>query len=168
MIEQERSVRRGGDPEHETKTWLEKLTEVDRKRSAYQDQQAEGLITLDELRAKLTTLEDTRKTAQKEIEALKNHKERIAELEANRDAVLEHYAKMSAEALDCLTPEQRRRFYTMLHLKVTLSPNGSPELRGTAFPEDPARVCGADKPRLFRAGPSWSAGRRVTFGYCTA
>ena len=36
---------------------------MDRKRSAYQDQQAEGLITLDELRTKLSDLEETRSVA---------------------------------------------------------------------------------------------------------
>jgi hypothetical protein len=42
-----------GDPNKETESWAKKLVEVDRKRSAFQDQQAEGLITLDELRSKL-------------------------------------------------------------------------------------------------------------------
>jgi hypothetical protein len=41
------------DPNKETESWAKKLVEVDRKRSAFQDQQAEGLITLDELRSKL-------------------------------------------------------------------------------------------------------------------
>jgi hypothetical protein len=72
MIEQERNARRGGDPEREVKVWLEKLAEVDRKRSAYQDQQAEGLLGLNELRAKLADLEETRKTAQRELEVLRN------------------------------------------------------------------------------------------------
>ena len=33
---------------------------------------AEGLVTLEELRAKLANLEKTRKTAEREFEALKN------------------------------------------------------------------------------------------------
>ncbi|HZG64780.1 MAG TPA: hypothetical protein VEY13_14950 [Rubrobacteraceae bacterium] len=61
MIEHKRKARRGGDPEREARAWLEKLAEADRKRNAYQDQQAEGLLTLDELRAKLLALEGAAK-----------------------------------------------------------------------------------------------------------
>jgi site-specific DNA recombinase len=45
LIEEERSLARG-NPNREVEVWAKKLAEVDRKRSAYQDQQAEGLITL--------------------------------------------------------------------------------------------------------------------------
>ena len=41
--------------------WLEQLVEVDRERSGYQDQAVEDLITLDEVRVKLSELEDYRK-----------------------------------------------------------------------------------------------------------
>ncbi len=88
---------------------MEKLTEVDRKRSAYQDQQVEGLITLDELRGKLVALEETRKTAQKELETVRNREEHIAQLEADRDMLLESYTRMAPVALDYLAPEERRR-----------------------------------------------------------
>jgi len=47
LIEEERRGSRG-NPEREEVAWARKLTEVDRKRGAYQDQQAEGLIALDE------------------------------------------------------------------------------------------------------------------------
>jgi hypothetical protein len=168
MIEQQRNARCGGDPEREVKVWLEKLAEVDRKRSAYQDQQAEGLLMRDELRTKLAALEETRKTAQRELEVLRNQEANIAELEADRDAVLEYYEKVTPKALDSLTSQERRRFYAMLRLEVTLSPDGFTELRGAAFPEDSVSVCGADKLHPSRAAPSWSAGRMVTSGYCKA
>ena len=168
MVEQERSIRRGGNPEREAKAWLQKLAELDRKRSAYQDQQAEGLITLNELRAKLAVVEESRKTAQRELETLQNHAERIAELEADRDALLGYYEKITPEALDILTPEERRKFYTMLRLEVILSPDGSTELRGAAFPESPTNVCEPNTPHPSRAGPSWSAGRTVISPCCTA
>jgi hypothetical protein len=56
LIEEERrAVRR--NPDKEVEVWAKKLAEVDQKRGDYQDQQAEGLITLDELSSKLTALE---------------------------------------------------------------------------------------------------------------
>jgi hypothetical protein len=43
VIEQERRHMRG-DPEREARAWLDKLAEVERKRSGFQDMAAEGLI----------------------------------------------------------------------------------------------------------------------------
>ena len=131
------------------------LAEVNRKRSAYQDQQVEGLITLDELRTKLVALEETRKTAQKELETVRNREEHIAQLEADRDRLLEYYTMMAPVALDCLAPEERRRLYGMLRLELTLAPDGSAELRGVAFAEENlASVCDTDTTHPSRAGSS--------------
>jgi hypothetical protein len=62
MIKKEREGMRG-DPEREAKSWLERISEVGRKRSSFQDMAAEGLIDFDELRAKLVALEETCKMA---------------------------------------------------------------------------------------------------------
>lgn len=51
VIEQERRHTRT-DPARETKVWLDKLAEGERRRARLQDMAAEGLITLDELRGK--------------------------------------------------------------------------------------------------------------------
>ena len=110
--------------------WANKLAEVDSKRSAYQDQQAEGLITLDELRSKLAALEETRSTARRELAALKEHRERIEHLEQDANALLEHYASMVPEALDDLTSEERHRIYKMMHLNVTMYADGLAEVTG--------------------------------------
>jgi hypothetical protein len=55
MIELEQEGTRG-DPEHETRVWLDKLAEVDRQRSRAQDMAIQGLLDYDELRAKLASL----------------------------------------------------------------------------------------------------------------
>jgi site-specific DNA recombinase len=129
LMEEERSVARG-NPNGEAEVWANKLAEVDRKRSSYQDQQAEGLITLDELRSKLAVLEETRSTARRELAALKEHRERIEHLEQDANALLEHYASMVPEALDGLTPEERHRVYRMMRLKVTMYADGLAEVTG--------------------------------------
>jgi DNA repair exonuclease SbcCD ATPase subunit len=95
---------------------------VERKRNAYQDQQAEGLLSLDELHAKLLALEEARKTAQRELEALKGHEESMTELEADRDAILQYYEKTAPDALDSLTSEERQHFYALLRLECYLLP----------------------------------------------
>jgi site-specific DNA recombinase len=129
LIEEERRATHG-NPNREAEVWATKLAEVDRKRSAYQDQQAEGLITLDELRSKLAVLEETRDTARRELAVLKEHGERIEHLEQDANALLEHYASMVPEALDGLTPEERHRVYKMMRLKVTMYADGLAEVSG--------------------------------------
>ena len=129
-IEGERNGLRG-DPERETKAWLEQLAEADRKRSAFQDMAAEGLITFDELRAKLATLEETSETVRRELEVLSRRQERIEELEQDRDALLDSYAGLVPEALEALTSEERHRVYKMLQLQVTLRPDSPPEVSGS-------------------------------------
>jgi len=129
MIEHERAGSRG-DPEREIALWLEKDAEVDSKRSAYQDQQAAGLITLDELRAKLAGLEETRRAAEAEIDTLRGRIERVEDLERNRDTLLDTYANQVPQKLQELGPEKRQQIYNMLHLKLTISPGGDVEATG--------------------------------------
>jgi hypothetical protein len=69
-------------------TWVEKLEECENKRRAYQDQQAAGLMTLEELKERLEELEGTRKLAQSEIEILADREARANQLERDRDALL--------------------------------------------------------------------------------
>ena len=70
MVELERKNVRS-DPEREAKVWLDKLVEAERKRSGFQDMAAEGLITFDELREKLASLEESRRVAEEELKAWK-------------------------------------------------------------------------------------------------
>jgi hypothetical protein len=88
MIEQERAALRG-DADQEASVWHERLADAERKRSGFQDMAAAGLITLDELRVKLAALEETRETAQRELAALCGRRERLGELERDRDTLLE-------------------------------------------------------------------------------
>jgi small-conductance mechanosensitive channel len=88
MIEQERRGAVRGAPDREAKLWAEELVEVERKWARYQQMAASELITFDELRARLLELDETRKTAQSELAIIGSHRERLAELEADRDALL--------------------------------------------------------------------------------
>jgi DNA repair ATPase RecN len=119
------------DPHRQAKEWLKKLSEVDSKRSRYQDMAAEGLITFDELRSKLEEAEQTRERAHAELEALDRRRENIEELERDKDAVMESYAGMVPEELDDLASEERHQIYKMLRLQVTTGPDMPPEVSGT-------------------------------------
>lgn len=134
MIELDREGVRG-DLEQEIKTWLDKLTEADRQRSRAQDMAIQGLLDYDELRTKLASLEETRKAAEYELVALKDHREHIAELERDKEAVLEHYSAIAPEALDLLAPEECRHLYGLLRLKALQHPDGTTEVELSGAPE---------------------------------
>jgi hypothetical protein len=129
MIEREREGSRG-DPEREARVWLDKLAEVDRMRAGYQELAAKGLMTLEELGARLNELENARETARRELEAIQEKSERLAELERDRDALMRSYAGVVPEALERLDPEERHNIYRMLRLQVAANPDATLEARG--------------------------------------
>jgi hypothetical protein len=133
MVESERDAT-NSHPDREAKAWAEKLAEADRKRSRYQDMAAEGLITFEELGEKLLVLEDARKTAERELEALKSKRDRITEMEQDRDALLDSLMQIGSEALDTLTPDEKHQLYRILRLEVVVREDRTPEVRG-AFGE---------------------------------
>ena len=136
-IELEKSGTRG-EPEREIRLWAEKLAEADAKRVRFQHAYAEGIIGLEDLKARLAELADTSTTAEQEIAALEGRLEHVRSLEQDRDAVLSDLEAAAPEVLECLDPEERHRFYKMLRLRVRLWPDRSLEITG-AFPE-PLRV----------------------------
>jgi site-specific DNA recombinase len=129
MMEEERAGMRG-DPEREAATWLAKLAEVGQERRAYLRLAAKEQMTDEELEEALADLEDTRATAERELAAVRGRREVLEALERDRDALLETYAEMAPDALDNLTPEERRQIYAMLRLKVEVAADGSMAVRG--------------------------------------
>jgi site-specific DNA recombinase len=129
MIEKERAEMRG-DPEAQALLWLGRITTLDSKRSRYQDMAAEGLITFDELGAKLRELAADRATAERELEDLNLRCSRLEDLERDKEILLQDYASMVPEALDELMGEERHQVYRMLRLQVHVSPEGDLDVRG--------------------------------------
>jgi chromosome segregation ATPase len=153
MIElEQRSMR--GDPDREQESWLDKLTELDRKRARYQEMAADDLITFDELRVRLTELDETRGIAERELKTLQAHKVRVAELEMDHDALLDSLVDVAPDAMASLTAEERYHVYKTLKLRVVAYQDDSVEVSGT-FGES-LDMC---QSRTRRAG---SAGRGVS------
>ena len=119
--ERETGIRR---PAEEAAGWAEKLDECDRLRGAYQDQQAAGLMTLEELGSKLAGLEETRKLVQAALAAGRAREKRVEGLERDRDALLESWTAAVPEALGGLRGQEKNRLYRMLRLEVTPTAEG--------------------------------------------
>ena len=129
MLEEQRC----GDPKPEMRLRAKRLADVDAKHSRYQDMAAEGLIDFDELRAKLDALETDRKTAARELEAIRDEAEWFASLKLETEALIEAYSKKARAGLDHYTPQDRHDAYRALGLNITAHPAGTVELTGSAL-----------------------------------
>jgi hypothetical protein len=87
-------------------------------------------MTLDELGVALDELAEERRTVERELTTLQSRREALEQLELDKEALLEHYARIAPEALDSLTPEERHRLYKMLRLEVLVRPDSSLEVSG--------------------------------------
>jgi hypothetical protein len=80
FIEEERDALQDA-PTHRLRHWRAELTKINRRREGHLDQQAEGLISMAELKEKLARLEEHRDVAERELGKLARHHEHLAELE---------------------------------------------------------------------------------------
>jgi hypothetical protein len=78
----------------------------------------------------LAELEDTHEAAEKELQSIRTRRVVLEELERDKDALLESYARMTPEALDDISSEERHRVYNMLRLRVEVSPDSSLDVSG--------------------------------------
>lgn len=129
MIERKSGLLRG-NPEREAAAWIKQLEELMRKRAAYQDQQATGLMTLDELAARLSELEDARVTVEWELTKLRGPQEEVEALKDDANTLLASYERAAPEDLDALDPEERHHVYRLMRLAVRFHPDGSLEATG--------------------------------------
>ena len=91
---------------------------------------AEGLLTFDELRAKLTELDEVREAAERELSIIQKRVEHLESLEQDKDTLLASLEETVPEALDELTAEERRQLYEMVKLRLTAGVDGTLELNG--------------------------------------
>jgi len=127
MIDLEREGARG-DPEWESKAWLEKLAEAGQERRGYLRLAAKGYMSDEDLDRELAELEEIRKTAERNLATIKDRREHIEPLERDKDVILNSYARMAPEAWDVLSPEERHRLYRMLRLTLVVNPDWSLEV----------------------------------------
>ncbi len=73
-------------------------------------------------------LDETKKTAEGELAALRGREEHVRNLEWHRDAVIESLEAEAPEALDALTSEQRHQWYKLLKLRADVRADGTVEV----------------------------------------
>jgi Recombinase zinc beta ribbon domain len=132
MMEERKGALRE-DPAHVSKHWRGELEKIERMRSGYLDQQAEGLITMAELKGKLAALDERRSVAERELEGIAHHQEYLAELERGFEELAALYREQAREGLDLYTPQDRHDAYKSLGIHFIAHPDGSVELNGSVL-----------------------------------
>jgi hypothetical protein len=147
MVEQEKALTATGPGEDGT-TWLRKLTELETQEERLLDLYLENKLDMDRYERRLAQIRLTRKTAEDELVRIKAKADHVEQLERDKEALLNHYARIVPEQLDTLEPEERNRVYKMLGLTVSAHEDGSLELTWTL---------GADPCRDIEPPPRWSS-----------
>jgi site-specific DNA recombinase len=129
LIEEQRGRMRGS-PDEEATAWTRKLEECAERRGQRLHQHEQGHITDAELGEALDTIAGERRVAESELAKLRNLRAEVADLEEDKQALLDSYAAIMPEALDALTPEERHKTYRMLRLAVVARPGGELEVSG--------------------------------------
>jgi hypothetical protein len=128
-IQRERDA--AADPHEEIGDLQARLERLGVIRRNYQDQQAAGLMTLEELGLRLSELDGAREDLRRALEAVHDRREHIETLETKRHLLLGYYMGLTTGGLRIFRPEERRRIYGALGLTVGASANGDVEIRGT-------------------------------------
>jgi hypothetical protein len=102
--------------------WLRKIEECDRRRAAYQEQQADGLMTREELKSKLDTLAQEREFAASRLRDTSEKNDRARSLKATKESLLGVYRDgILYDGLLWFDLTIRREIYEALQLTGTLS-----------------------------------------------
>jgi site-specific DNA recombinase len=139
MIESERR-NLATRPEKEIAHWSTQIEKAQIKRSRYQDQEAENLMTRDELRVKLAELDQGVRMAEAEIQKLWRREEDIRALESSGEELLERYAELVPKELEELSPMKKRHIYQLLRVEVWVPKEGEIRLK-LPFLLDGAEFC---------------------------
>ena len=134
MIESEKELL-STRPQEQIGRWAEHAERARIKRSRYQDQEAEGLMTREELRTKLAELDEAIGMAEGEIEKLRSHEERIRTMEEAGEELIERYAKLIPEELQNLSPAEKRRIYQTLQISISVPQDGEIKIK-LPFPDE--------------------------------
>ena len=131
-LEAERKKLSSGDPEVQTTALTSRLEKLARMKANYRRQQAEELISLEDLKSVLADVDAKEREARAELDNILNRKVRLDELIAESKLILDNFAATAHIGLENLTPAERRDAYKRLHLKVTVEQDNSLTIEGDA------------------------------------
>jgi site-specific DNA recombinase len=111
----------------------ERIEKLEARRSNLIDMAADGTITRDDLKAKLSELEHERDSLQEQLAAMKDADAQLLRLELQRDTLLE--STRNGFFQHAHSPEERRDDYLKMGLTVLADADGEIEISGDLLPE---------------------------------
>jgi site-specific DNA recombinase len=146
MIERERGEQ---DPAEETVRLTRLLDEIESKRARFQHLYAEGVIEIEDLRARLSELDATQSEAERRRDDLEARRKHLKQLERDKEELLASYEALTRENLQQFSPEDRNGLYRRLNVVAKVTRDGEPKLSAdidltfskNATSSDDTRVC---------------------------
>src|SRR3712207_9233641 len=83
---------------------------------------------MDRYKRRLAQIRQSRSAVEDELARIKAKADHVEQLERDREALLNHYARIVPKQLDALEPEERNRVYKILALTVLAHENGNLDL----------------------------------------
>jgi site-specific DNA recombinase len=123
------------EPKRDTRALLRRIEEFNQQRARAQALAIDGLLSHEELRAKLSEIEERQEITHNELATVTSREERVEQLERDADALLSSYCAAVPEALATLTGEERQQVYKMLRLKVCAYADATTRVTGALVSE---------------------------------
>jgi hypothetical protein len=118
------------------------------RRERLLDLYLENKLDMDRYKRRLAQIRQSRSAVEDELARIKAKADHVEQLERDREALLNHYARIVPKQLDALEPEERNRVYKILALTVLAHENGNLDLMW---------ALGADPCRDNEPSPRWSS-----------
>ena len=115
-IERERAAFR--NPDATVEVWMKKIAECDRKREKNQEMVRADAMTLEELKASNTALDQERRIAEEALSDLSEAASRVEDMEKAKRAILEMWGTGLTAGVHWFPPRLRRQVYSLLRLRV--------------------------------------------------
>lgn len=141
-----------GDPDAEVLALAEQLRKLERRRDGYLDLAADGDMGREELRGKLADVDERRQGLREALKEAERRQESLRQPRINMahlNSVLLQLHRMDPAMA---SPEDRRRLYDALRLRVTVDPDRTVRLSGVFDPD-------VYLPGVLEGGPDWLTGR---------
>jgi predicted site-specific integrase-resolvase len=125
----------GGDPYRPGLQRIMQLAEtgeidivIAAKRDRFQHLYAEGVIEVEDLRARLSELDAMYAEAQRHRDYFETRRKHLKELERDKEELLASYEILARERLEELSPEKRNGLYRRFNRAVRVPRDGEPKL----------------------------------------
>jgi site-specific DNA recombinase len=124
-----------GDPNKEARRLVERLQKLERRRSGYLDQEADGLMSRAELRTKLAAVDRQHQELRQALNETQDRQQSIKKLEFERDHNLHLVESLQGITYVTASPQDRHRIYKALRLRVEVDKEGQVRLSGIFDPD---------------------------------